>query len=146
MYCNVLYGTFRYCNLRRFNCKRFAQSAGLGSEKARLLELCFTTRGSLFSFLAYFSILGNTLGALEAHFWCPKAVWATKGAQRGATPKTNAIFGTHLGVIFRVCFDFVEYVFKHRFLLSPGIDLSWILVVFWHCFLKLLFSWPRPCF
>ena len=57
-----------------FCCKRFAQSAGPGSEKARLLELFFTIGELSGVIFGSFSIIGSTLGALGAHFLITKAV------------------------------------------------------------------------
>ena len=81
-------------------CERFAQSAGPASEKTWIRELFFSQSGcSLMSFFD-FSIIWSTLGALGANFWCPKAVWATKGAPGGATPDIKSSFGIDLGVMF----------------------------------------------
>ena len=44
------------------NCKRFAQSAGLGSEKGSFLELFYT-------FGAPFGALFHDRGAVGSHFW-----------------------------------------------------------------------------
>ena len=73
--------------------------------------------GSLASFLVDFSIIGGTLGALGANFWCPKAVRATTGAPRGATPEIPSSFGTDLGTFF-------EYF-----------------LICWHLFLSIVFCW-----
>ena len=139
-------------------CKRFAQSAGpgfqrvhfwssfsLGSEKGRLLALVFSL-GALFgaifgSCLVHFSVIlvnFSFLGALwelGANFFIRKTVWTTKGAPIGISPKMASLFWSHFGVIFRVFFDFWGYVVELRFLLSPGIDFSWILASCRHNFL-----------
>ena len=104
--------------------KGFAQSAELGSEKARLLHFFFAIGVLIGVIFRYFSIIGGPLGALGAHFWCPTAARPTKGSPRGANPKIVSLSGTYLGVIFQICFDLLASVFKHRFLLSFGTDFT----------------------
>ena len=91
--------------------------------------------GSFVSFLAYFSVIGSTLGALGAYFLITKTVWTTKVAPRGISPQILPLLWIHFGIVFRVFFDFLGSVLKHRFLLSSGTDFSWMLASFRHHFL-----------
>ena len=93
-----------------FYCKRFAQSARPGLEKAWLLEFFFAILESLVSILVHFSIIGNTLGALGAHCSVKKQFGPPKVSQEAPTLETTSLFGIHLGVIFWTFFDFLGYV------------------------------------
>ena len=118
-------------------------SRSLPGQVPKKLELgsSFSQSGdSLVSVLVVFSIIGGTLGALGANFSCPKAVRATKGVPRGATPEIKSFFGTDVGVIFLVFFDFLASVFKHCCFLSSGAVFSWILVSFRHHLLIFLYN------
>ena len=88
--------------------------------------------GSFVLFLAYFSSLGSNLAALGAHFFSTKTVWTTKGAPIGISPKIPSVFWSYFGVMSCDFLGFLSSVFKHRFLLSSGTDVSWILALFRH--------------
>ena len=93
--------------------------------------------GLFFSYFRSFSVLGRTLGALEANFFITKTAWTTKRRPSEIFPKINSLFWSHFGV--RVCdfFVFLSFIFKHRFLLSSEIAFSWILASFRNHFLIL---------
>ena len=104
------------------------------------------SRGSLVSFLAYFSTIGSTLGALGAYLWSPKAVWVNTGASISATPRIPLLFGTDLGVICWAFLNLLGYVFRYRFVSSSRVQISWIWTIFWHPFLTFVHTCPHLWF
>ena len=76
-------------------------------------------------FLANFSILGRTSGALEANFFITKAAYTTKSK----TPDINWFFVSNFEATFVVFYDLGGSGFKHRF--------GWVLeLTFYGCWLS----------
>ena len=97
--------------------RRFAQSAGLGSEKGSLLELIFAwlrkgstfglhfrTQGGSFVIFGLFFDHWEHFGSAGSPLFDHKTVRATKGAPRDIPPKIQSLFGIHLGICFWVFF------------------------------------------
>ena len=145
--------------LEKYYCKRFAQSAGPGSEKGPLLERIFAwlrkgstfgahfrTRGDL---LCHFWLIFRALGALWERwgpiFWSQR-LEPPKVLQEEFPPKYTHSLGPILKSFLECFFDFWGSVFKRRSLLSSGTDFSWIVASFRHYFLVFFYTCRHFCF
>ena len=108
---------------RLANCKRVAQSARPGPEKAVLSNFVVQLRGPLVSFLVHFSIIGTPWERCRPAFNVHRRVGPPKLAQEAPPPKDEGHFCDRCGIQFLfVVVDLLGYVFKHRLLLSSGIQ------------------------
>ena len=135
-YTCILSGSSSY-SIGIYYCKRFAQSAGPGSQKAWIWELCFAM-GVLFGVFVgwFFDHWKHFVSAGGPTFDGSIRFGRPKGPHEAPT-RNPLIFWTDLGVTFWICcFYFLASVFKHRFLLSSGTVVScmyvgFILAHFW---------------
>ena len=136
-----------YCLINGLiNCKRFAQAAKPWADKAWLFDL-FIAIGGLVGIIFGLSFdrwkhLGSAVGPLLMS----KGGLGHQRFSRRRHPRIKGISLDRCGRHILNIFFFVGYVFKHRFLLSSGVQSSLIWALCWFPFSVCFYTHSHLCF